>query len=750
MTADLCAAALDYAAMGYGAFPCKPQSKRPASRHGLTDATTDRAQLESWWQTTPKANVGLLPPGDVLVLDADTKAALEAWQARYSELRRAPLARTPGGGGHLYVLMPSGATAPPTATKIDGEPIDVRGLGKAYLVAPPSVRPEGAYTWERPLVAPHGLPLASPELLAALSPKQQEAAAQATYTPPAGADHARRYALSALQQEHDNVASASAGQRNHILNRAAFALGQLVAAGALERGEVEDALRAAASTAGLPAGEAVATLKSGLEAGMKEPREIPEPKRGKRAAGKAKKTQSAEPDLLEFLRTDYGNAERLVALHGASIRFCSALGWRIWDGRRWEKDDGPGSTRKALETARILFSQAARQPDSDRRADWIKHSLACEKRAALENAITLAKSIPGVSVNIGDFDQDPMLLNVMNGTIDLRTGMLRPHRREDLITKLAPVTYDPAADCPQWLAFQDTITAGDRELAAFKQRALGHSITGKTNEEVLIIAYGSGANGKTTEMNAIGKILGDYAGIAQFDTFAIKKNEGVRDDIADLAGARFISASEGESRQRLAEGLVKQLTGGDPMKARHLYRDLFTFTPTFKLWLATNHKPIIRGTDHGIWRRIRLVPYTVTIAEETRDKNLKHKLEAEYSGILNWLLEGCKDWQAQGLGTAKAVKDATNRYKEDSDVLSGFLSNRCVVDELCSAPTKELYDAYTAWCNENGDEAFTSTVFGRLLHERGYPSGTVRKDGKVTRIRTGICLQELEGGEANL
>jgi putative DNA primase/helicase len=484
---------------------------------------------------------------------------------------------------------------------------------------------------------------------------------------------------------------------------------------------------------------------------MREPRVIPEPKQ-KRAtfggpSGQTKGATEAEPDLLEFLRTDYGNAERLVALHGASIRFCSALGWLIWDGQRWEKDEGPGITRKALETARILFSQAARQPDSDRRADWVKHSLACEKKAALENAITLAKSIPGISVNIGDFDQGPMLLNVLNGTIDLRTGELHPHRREDLITKLAPVTYDPAAACPQWLEFQKTISSSDQELIRFKQRALGHSITGKTNEEVLFIAYGSGANGKSTEMNAIGKILGDYAGIAQFDTFAIKKNEGVRDDIADLAGARFISASEGESRQRLAEGLVKQLTGGDPMKARHLYRDLFTFTPTFKLWLATNHKPIIRGTDHGIWRRIRLVPYTVTIAEEKRDKDLKHKLEQEYGGILNWLLEGCKAWQALGLGMAKAVKTATDTYKADSDVLASFISNRCVTGKAWSTPSKKLYDAYTAWCNDNGDEAFTSNMFGRLLTERGYLSDVAKLDGKTTKLRMGLCLTEdAEGG----
>ncbi len=449
------------------------------------------------------------------------------------------------------------------------------------------------------------------------------------------------------------------------------------------------------------------------------------------------------PDLLEFFRTDYGNAERLHALYGHKFRYCPALGYLVWDETRWKPDEGSELTRMALATTRALFAQAGTEVDSERREAWVKHSLACERKTAIENAVSLAKSIPGVSVNVDSLDTDPMLLNVKNGTIDLRTGKLKDHDPRDLITKLAPVTFDPAAECPQWLDFQRTICAEDDELVAFKQRAYGYTATGKTSEDVLFIPFGNGANGKSTEQNIILRILGSYANTAQFETFAVKKNEGVRNDIADLVGSRFVSASEGESRQRLAEGLVKQMTGGDPMKARFLHREYFTFQPAFKLWLATNHKPVIRGTDHGIWRRIRLVPYAVTIPPEKRDKRLREKLEGELSGILNWILKGCAGWLEHGLPDVKAVNEATESYRQESDVLSSFLSEKCITDELHRVLAKPLYQSYKKFCEDNGDDSFSSTMFGRLLNERGYMAE--KKGGKVYRL--GLSLQEEAGGQ---
>lgn len=239
--------------------------------------------------------------------------------------------------------------------------------------------------------------------------------------------------------------------------------------------------------------------------------------------------------------------------------------------------------------------------------------------------------------------------------------------------------------------------------------------------------------------------MGDYANTAQFETFAVKKSEGVRNDLADLMGARFVSANEGENRQRLAEGLVKQLTGGDVLKARFLHKEYFRFRPNFKLWLATNHKPRIHGTDEGIWRRIRLVPYAVTIPKAQKDRGLRRRLEAERSGILNWILAGCREWQAHGLGEAEAVTKATEEYRRESDVLADFIAARCTVGERYSTRAGDLYTAYTNWCSENGEDAFSSNLFGRLLSERGYGTSQAREGGKMTKKRTGICLIENSG-----
>jgi putative DNA primase/helicase len=732
--------AADYAQLGYGVFAVLPNAKAPATRNGLRDATTDAAQIAGW---PAGHNVGLLPDARTLVLDADSAAEVVRLETEYPELQTAPRCDTPSGGAHIYTRLPDGVAPPKTTVKVKGRALDLRGLGKAYVVAPPSTLPTGCYTWARPLVSPSELPETPAGLLELLTPPKAAPKPSPEEPHAPTGDRARsRYALAALQAEHDRVAAAGSGARNAALNRAAFSLGQLVGSGALDRAEVEDALRAAAQVCGLDPRETEATLKSGLEAGILEPRAVPSSGDRKPFARAADKTATqGQPDLCAFARTDYGAAERLHAAYGSAFRYCGALGYLVWDGTRWKPDENETLMRRmALETARKLFAQAATLKDGDQRESWVKHSLSCERNAALKNAVELVKTIPGVTVEAAQLDRDPMLFNVRNGTLDLNTGLLKDHDPADLITKVAGVDFDLMAECPRWLEFQQTICAGDADLSAFKQRAYGYSLTGMTSEDALFIAHGSGANGKSSELDAIGGILGDYGDTAQFETFAVKKSEGVRNDLAALMGARFVSASEGENRQRLAEGLVKQLTGGDVMKARFLHREFFSFKPEFKLWLATNHKPLIRGTDHGIWRRIRLVPYSVTISEAQRDKGLKKKLEAEKSGILNWLLGGCKIWLEHGLGDAEAVTAATKSYREESDALAEFISACCTVDELHTEFAGELYAAYKQFCERGGEEPFSAQLFGRMLTERGFHGDTVRHAGKAVKIRRGISI----------
>jgi putative DNA primase/helicase len=303
--------------------------------------------------------------------------------------------------------------------------------------------------------------------------------------------------------------------------------------------------------------------------------------------------------------------------------------------------------------------------------------------------------------------------------LDLRSLTLREARREYLITRLVPISYDPAATCPTWLAFLEQIMGGDQALITFVQKSVGYSLTGDTREQVIFLLYGSGANGKSTFLNILLKLLGEYGRSTRTETLLAKRYEGIPNDIARLASARVVTAVESEGGRRLAEALVKQLTGGDAICARFLHREYFEFSATFKVWIACNHKPVIRGTDHAIWRRIRLVPFTVTIPDQAQDKTLTDKPSAEMPGILNWALEGCRLWQQEGLMSPHAVSRATNAYREEMDALGAFLRECCVQEGGASETAAQLYGEYTEWCKQSSEKAITKTAFGLALKERG-------------------------------
>jgi putative DNA primase/helicase len=294
------------------------------------------------------------------------------------------------------------------------------------------------------------------------------------------------------------------------------------------------------------------------------------------------------------------------------------------------------------------------------------------------------------------------------------------HRREDLITKLAPVEYDPEAAAPTWAAFLERVLPD--EVRAFFQRAAGYSLTGDTSEQVMFINHGPGANGKSTAQEAIAAALGDYALRTPTEMLLAKRAGGIPNDIARLKGARFAAASETEEGRRLAESLVKDLTGQDTISARFMRAEWFDFRPTHKLWLSTNHKPEVRGTDEAIWRRIRLVPWTQTIPPAEQDKKLLAKLRKELPGILAWLVRGCLMWQREGLRPPDEVRKATGRYRAEMDVLAAFIDEECIVAERATATAKALYAAYKAWCDENGERPESQRRFGGRLKERGFDS----------------------------
>jgi len=351
----------------------------------------------------------------------------------------------------------------------------------------------------------------------------------------------------------------------------------------------------------------------------------------------------------DYKHTDLGNAERLVAEHGEDLRYDHNRGrWLVWDSRRWADDDTGEAVRRAKATARGLWADLDAIEDEKDRREAAKHAARSESEGRIHAALGLAASEPGIAVRVDELDADPFALTCLNGTLDLRTGALRPHRRADLITKLVPVAHAPGASCPTWLAFLDRIMGGNHELIGFLRRAVGYSLTGVTREQVMFLLHASGSNGKTTLLEELRSLLGDYAQQTPSETLMAKRESAVPNDVARLRGARFVSAVETDEGRRLAEVMVKQITGGDTISARYMRAEWFEFTPQCKVWLATNHRPVIRGTDDAIWRRLRLVPFVVTIPEEERDKTLPDRLRDELPGVLAWAVQGCLEWRPKG------------------------------------------------------------------------------------------------------
>lgn len=349
-----------------------------------------------------------------------------------------------------------------------------------------------------------------------------------------------------------------------------------------------------------------------------------------------------------FPQTDYGNAERLVARHGEDLRYVTAWkAWLVWDGSRWTRDTTEEVERRAKETARQISRTALELEHDDARLKFLKFGRATEQAARLRAMITLAESEPAVPLEPHQLDADPWMLNVTNGTLDLRTGKLHDHQRTDFNTKLAPVVYDPKAKAPQWEKFMAQVLPSPG-LRTFIQQAIGYSLTADTSEHVAFLLWGMGANGKSTFLEVLRTMLGDYSQQAPSDLLLAKRGGGIPNDVARLPGARFVTVSETDEGRQLAEETFKRLTGEDRVTARYLYGEFFEFTPVAKFWLATNHKPEVKGAGEALWRRIHLVPFTVTIPEGQRDRRLTAKLRKELPGILRWAVEGCRQWREQG------------------------------------------------------------------------------------------------------
>jgi len=447
------------------------------------------------------------------------------------------------------------------------------------------------------------------------------------------------------------------------------------------------------------------------------------------------------PTSLRTGYTDLGNAELLIEQHGAALRYCTPMKtWLIWDGKRHKPDDIGAIYRLAKGAVVSLYAEAAEISDKDDRQAIIKHATDSESERALNAMVALAAKESGIPVLPGDLDSEPWVLNVLNGTLVLGADSvgLRAHDPADLITKLIPIAYDPTAPCPVWDRFLQEIFAQDQTLIDFVQRAVGYSLTGDTSEQCFFVLWGLGSNGKTTLLRALGAVWGEYGCATRPETFMVKKGDAIPNDVAALRGARFVTATEAERGHHFAEALVKQMTGGDLMTARFMRAEFFTFVPRFKLFLATNHKPLVQGTDHAFWRRVKLIPFTVTIPDADQDKGLLAKLWGERAGILRWAVAGYGAWRRLGLGAPQAVLAATADYRQEMDRLGDFLTGCCELGAGLVVPFGELWRAYDTWCRVTEERPVSRKTFATMLTERGCAPDV---GSKGVRLRKGLRLR---------
>lgn len=434
-------------------------------------------------------------------------------------------------------------------------------------------------------------------------------------------------------------------------------------------------------------------------------------------------------ELVErYGESDAMNAYALVAWTGGRIRYAPNLGFFVWNGHVWE----PSETKVRQEVHKMGAALVL--------AGKLHESKGFTMTTRIDSLLTELRSVPSVYVGPDDFDSHPDLLCFQNGTVELRTGVLRDHRMEDLMTRQLDVAYRPDAECPRWLAFLDEIFPENPELSPYMQRLTGYGITGHTSEQCFAVLQGKGANGKSVFTETLTNVFGKVTRITPFATFEEKPNGGIPNDLAALRGARLVMASEGEAGRPMGESVLKKLTGKDRISARFLRKEFFEFAPTFLIMLATNHKPKFRGQDEGLWRRVKLIPFTRWFAPHERDYDLDRKLLAEAEGIAAWAVRGAVEWYKGGLQDPEIISSETREYRETSDILAGFFPGVVEVEDGTLLAGALAYNEYQAWCEEEGltsKDVMSRRTFYDAMAERGV---TKRAKGRLPGYQ-GVILE---------
>jgi putative DNA primase/helicase len=781
--------AIDLAHRGWYVFPCSPRDKSPLVAKWKEAASNYEPAVRKMFGRFPTAMIGVAAgeKSGVWCLDPDAPTdknpidGREQWNTLQAEHGAAPATHThitPGGGNHL--IFKWRADRSPVTNRegaLKGRHINVRGEG-GYFIAADSVNSDGVeYRMAEPLdcfnfaPAPDwlhdlidgkpdnaDLPIVQSDAAVSapaavgpvevsdqrsISERALDSMADGTYQHPnpGSAGTSKGYAAAALASETAKLATTKI-DRNITLNNSALSLGRFVKSGELTEADVINALVEASETNGYDKehgrSKTLATIASGMSAAVA--RAIPlnaklDPDRQPQAVATGAEgggSEIGEPEAPLFSEIDLAN--KFVTLHEENLRFVAKWGsWMIWDRVRWQFDE----TMRAFDLARAICRQASKKANKPSE----QKALASAKTvAAVEKLSRAYRTLAAIT---SQWDAVPRKFNTTTTTIDLNTGTGLAPDRMDFITQNAGCEAAPiGTKHPIWTAFLARITNNDAELATFLQRYVGYCLTGDITEHVFVFAYGTGANGKGVFLNTIAKIFGEYATVADMATFIDSKSDRHPTELAKLRGARLVVAQETQQGRAWDEAKIKAITGGDKQTARFMRQDFFDFYPTFKLFIAGNHKPTLKNVDEAMRRRLLLVPFTVQIPLAERDIHLTEKLEAEWPAILRWAIDGCLEWQRIGLSPPKVVTDATNEYFAAEDGFGQWLEDECEIDIGNSFKWEAvgaLFESWTAYSTTAGNIPGTAKNFAEMLANRG--ATFVRKGKDRTRSYEGIRLK---------
>lgn len=686
-----------YCACAQGPNCGKKSGKHPVLNDWVSRATIEERFIRGWWTEMPKANVGIATGAisGIFVVDVDPgnggDASLAEWEAENGVLTVSSEAHTGSGGRHIFYRYPPGGVRSRNPW-LKG--VEIKSDG-GQVVAWPSTNRNGPYYWEQNgatgfsdppplLVESAGLPgVDGSHGPSELAPSDEIEVIQ---------DGARNDTLFRLacryrrQLRDDYPAVFGAVMMKNVQTCAppleeeevTFIIDQ-----AFKMDHTDDPAMtwARAQTAPTPTvivnddGEAVVH------------------------------TPPTDFDENNLPCTDMGNARRFALAWQHSVRYAQGLGWVVWDGTRWNRDELNTVQELAKDTARSILTEAVVNEDEDVREELARWAKMSQSQRSVSATMSLASSETEVAAPSEAFDSDPWLLNCTNGTVDLRTAELAPHAQMQYITKIVGTAFVPEAQCPRWHKFLAQIVP-DPDVREFIRRAVGYSLTGVTSEKVMLILYGAGNNGKSVFLEVLRQVLGEYAASTPTSMFVNRKGDSIPNDIARLRSARFVTASETEKGARMDATLVKTLTGGDKVTARFMRQEFFEFTPELKLWLATNHPPRTNDFGEALWSRLRFVPFTVAIPKE--EQIARHELEAalfaEAEGILAWAVHGAMSWQKEGTLTEPlAVMLATSEQRIENDYLLRFVDDSLDADPRHWVPLQDVYNTYLNWWMAMGE-----------------------------------------------